>query len=160
LSKVLRIALNVELQVIVAECSDSEVNEKLAKGSMENHVSVLRRRDLFKVKLRALRSGIWFKALKGIDRALVDLTLRIDREVHSATLLDKLMSVVLKLEAAFEGRVLCALHEVGFSCAKKMSLIAQKWGNRSARGWEHDVIFARFLAVMYINSPERQGPGF
>jgi hypothetical protein len=108
---------------------------------------------LLKLKLKAIRCNVWFRALSRIDRALIDSVIKVVNEVRSFTLAKILLSVVEKLEGALENRFLNALKEIGFPLARKLSLSAQKWGNKSARNWAFDLSFARFLAIMYINNP-------
>jgi hypothetical protein len=113
---------------------------------------MLRRERLFKLKLKAIRRRVWFRALSRIDRVLVDLTIRVVDVVHSSRLSEALFSVVKKLEDGLAGRVSRAIKEVGFSLARKLSLLAQKWGNDLARNWMSDMSFAKFLAIMHINN--------
>jgi hypothetical protein len=113
---------------------------------------MLRRERLFKLKLKAIRRRVWFRALSRIDRVLVDLTIRVVDVVHSSRLSEALFSVVKKLEDGLAGRVSRAIKEVGFSLARKLSLLAQKWGNDLARNWMFDMSFAKFLAIMHINN--------
>lgn len=111
------------------------------------------RRDLLRLlKLRALRSGVWYKALNCLDRALVDLTMKVAERVRSLRLIKALLAVVEKLEEALENKISKAVRLVGFPLAYKISLLAKKWGNPSAESWSSDVSFARFLAIMHINS--------
>ena len=114
---------------------------------------MLEKKKLVKLKFKAIRGGVWFKALSRIDRALVDLTIKVVHGVQSSTLARIVFSIVAKLEDALENRFLNALKEVGFPQARKLSLFAQKWGNVSARNWAFDLSFARFLAIMHLNSP-------
>jgi hypothetical protein len=111
----------------------------------------LRRANLLRLKSKALRRGVWFKALSRIDRVLVDLTVNVVDGVHGFKLAKALWSVMKKLEDALENRVLRAVKEVGFDLARKLSLLAQSWGNRSAENWAYDRSFARFLAIIRIN---------
>lgn len=113
----------------------------------------LGKQKLRKLKLQAVRRGVWFRGLSRVDRALVDLTIKVVDGVRSFTLAKALLSVIEKLEDAFESRVLRILKEVGFPLARKLSLFAQKWGNNLAQDWMRDVSFAKFLAIMHINSP-------
>lgn len=115
--------------------------------------SALTRRDLIRLKSRALRCGAWFRVLGRVERALVDVAIRIVRRVRSAVLYKALISVVKKLENILDDRVSCAVRTVGFPCAQRLSLLAQKWGNKSAKEWMSDLSFARFLAIMHINNP-------
>ena len=110
------------------------------------------RKKLQKLKIEAVRRGVWFRALSRIDRVIVDLTLKVVDRVSSFTLAKNLLSVMRKLEEALENRVLKALKTVGFPLARRLSLLAQKWGNKFAKKWMRDVSFARFLAVMHINN--------
>ena len=50
--------------------------------------------QLITLKLRALRDGVWFKALIRIDRKLVDLTIRVVGSVRSATLAKNLIFIM------------------------------------------------------------------
>ena len=44
------------------------------------------RAQLVKLMLRALRAGVWFRALRRIDRVLIELTIRVADSVRSVTL--------------------------------------------------------------------------
>ena len=112
---------------------------------------VLEKSELIRLRLKAVRCGAWFRALSRLDRAVVDLTLRVVDEVRSRRLAVAILSIVKKLEEAVEGRVSRLLKEVGFQLALKLSLFAQKWGNVHARDWGSDASFARFLVIMHIN---------
>jgi hypothetical protein len=108
--------------------------------------------DLSRLKLRAVRCGVWFRALKRIDRVLLDLTLRVCDAVRGRALAKSLRAVVAKLEMALENRVSHIVETVGFQLAARMGLVGLRLGNVSARDWGSDVSFARFLGVMYFNS--------
>ena len=118
---------------------------------------VLRRTNLLRLKSRALRRGVWFRALSRIDRVLVDLTVNVVYGVHGFKLAEALWSVMKKLEDALENRVLRAAKEVGFALARHVSLLAWNWGNRSAKDWAYDRSFARFLTIMHINDSGASG---
>ncbi|MGC9346152.1 MAG: hypothetical protein ACP5ER_05130 [Candidatus Bathyarchaeales archaeon] len=114
---------------------------------------MLGKEKLRRLKLKAVRRGVWFRVLSRVDRALVDLTMKVVDGVRSFRLAKALFSVVEKLEDALESRVSHALKEVGFPLARRLGLFAQKWGNSFARSWMSDVSFAKFLAIMHINNP-------
>jgi hypothetical protein len=126
----------------------------LSGGRKRFSFFVLEKGELVKLKLRAVRGGLWFRALRRIDRVLVDLTIKVADAVRSFALAEALFSVMERLGDALENRVLQAVKEVGFPLALKLSLLAQEWGNDSASSWASDVSFARFLAVMHINGSE------
>jgi hypothetical protein len=116
-------------------------------------LSVLSRDNLVRLKLKALKSGAWFRVLKNVERALVDLTIRVVDRARSPVLVKALLSIMGKLMDAQKTKVEVAVNEVGLPNARRFSLLAQKWGNKSARKWMFDLSFARFIAVMYLNSP-------
>jgi hypothetical protein len=110
--------------------------------------------QLVKLRLKAMRAGVWFRALPRIDRALVDLTIKVASSIRSVTLAKNLLSVTRKLEGFLKSSLSWAFREVGLPLAQKLSLVAQKWGNTSAESWPSDVSFIKFLAVMHINEPK------
>jgi hypothetical protein len=111
--------------------------------------SFLNRTQLIKLKFKAMRAGVWFKALPRIDRVLVDLTIKVAENIRSIQLAKSIFAVVGKLEGLLESSVLKSLRLIGRPLAEKISLIAQKWGNASAKSWATDSSFAFFLAVMH-----------
>jgi len=113
--------------------------------------SFLDRSQLVKIKTRATRAGVWYKALPRIDRVLVDLTIGVAQGIRSVHLAQCLLSVVRKLEGALESRVARAVREIGVPLAQKLSAVAQSWGNSVARAWAFDAGFARYLAMMGLN---------
>ena len=114
----------------------------------------LEKSQLMKLKLKAMRAGVWFKALPRIDRVLLDLTIRVAGSVRSFTLAQKVLTVIRKLESVMESRFLRAVRENGFPIARKLGLIAQRWGNTTAKNWESDEGFARYLAAKSLNEPK------
>lgn len=117
--------------------------------------SFLNKKQLVKLKLKAMRSGVWFKALRRIDRVLIDLTIKVARyNVRSVTLAKNIFSIMEKLEGLLESSLSRVIREVGFPLAQKVSSLAQKWGNPSASEWPSDLSFVSFLAVLSINEPK------
>jgi hypothetical protein len=115
------------------------------------------RTQLIKLKMKAMRSGVWFRALRRIDRVLIDLTIKVARCVRSSILANCILSITRKLEGLLESRFVRAVREIGFSLAYKLSLFAQKWGNKAAKEWANDFGFVRYLAVMKLNGHSRNG---
>jgi hypothetical protein len=120
----------------------------------ENTSNFLNKAQLVKLKLKAMRAGVWFRALPRIDRVLVDLTIKVASNVRSITLAKNILAVIRKLGGLLESSLSRALREVGFPLAQKLSLVAQKWGNTSAKSWASDLSFVNFLGVMHINEPK------
>jgi hypothetical protein len=120
----------------------------------DNAFRFLERAQLAKLKLKAMRSGAWFRALRRIDRALIDLTIKVASTIRSATLAKSILALARKLEGIMESSFSRVIREVGFPLAQKISSLAQKWGSTSAKIWASDSSFAHFLAVMHINVPK------
>ena len=120
----------------------------------ENASSFLNKTQLIKLRLKAMRAGVWFRVLPRIDRVLVDLTIKVTSSIRSFTLAKNILAVTRKLEGFLESSLSRAFREVGLPLAQKLSLVAQKWGNTSAESWPSDLSFINFLAVMHINEPK------
>jgi hypothetical protein len=109
----------------------------------------LEKGELLKLKLKAMRSGVWFRALRRID-----LTIKVAGKVRSFILAKNILAVIRKLESSMKSRFLCAVKERGIPIARRLGLIAQSWGNAAAKSWHSDEVFARYLAVMSLNEPK------
>jgi hypothetical protein len=119
---------------------------------MQNIPSIpLNRVQLMKLRVKAMRAGVWFRALPRLDRVLVELTIKVTENIRSKYLAKSIIAVVGKLEGLLESSVLKSLRLIGRPLAEKISLTAQKLGNTSAVDWASDSSFAFFLAVMHSN---------
>ena len=65
---------------------------------------IFEREKLRLLKLKAKRTGVWFKALTNLDRVLIDLVIKVVDRVRSVKLAKSLSTVVRKLEEALENR--------------------------------------------------------
>ena len=123
--------------------------------SQRNASSVMGRAQLVKLRLRAMRAGAWFRNLRKIDRALIDLTIMVTHDnIRSVALANNIISVMKKLEGFSEHSLRRIVEEVGYPLAQKASSLAQRWGNESANKWRSDSSFASFLAIQSINEPK------
>ena len=112
----------------------------------------LTREALAKLKLKALRRGIWFKDLKREERKLLELTIRVVKMVRSVLLAKLVSRIIGKLCEAMESSIFRLMRTEGRSLAEKISKIGQAWGNRSARSWARDRGFIQFLTVSNLSS--------
>jgi len=108
---------------------------------------------LMRLKRRSMRRGIWYKILSSLERAQVDLTVRTVKKVRSPLLHQVLDRIVGKLCSALQSKVLLKIESVGVPLALKLSLLAQRWENKSAEAWSQDVTFARFSSISSQLSP-------
>jgi len=112
----------------------------------------LSRDGIVRMKARALRRGVWYRVLSRVERACVDLVVRVVERVRSRLLLRVLASVLRKLDEALESRVCRLVREMGGKLASELSRIAQGWGNKSAEQWVTDSGFVRYLTINYMNA--------
>ncbi len=82
---------------------------------------------------------------------LIDLTIKVTANIRSTYLAKSLYNIVSKLEGVLESSFLKSLRLIGRPLAEKISGIAQKWGNPTARKWADDLSFASYLAIISIN---------
>ena len=109
----------------------------------------INRTQLTKIRSKAIRAGIWFKTLPRIDRVLVDLTIKVVENIRSSHLVKSILAVIGKLEELLENGFLKSIRAVGRLLAERISVIAQKWGNVSAKSWGTDPSFVSFLGSIH-----------
>jgi hypothetical protein len=119
-------------------------------ASEEN--SFLSKKQLVKLKTKAMRSGAWFKVLQRIDRVLFSLTITVVDSIRSTKLAKIISLLTWKLENSIITRFSSTLRKIGLPLAQSISDTAQKLGNISAHDWALDSSFAAFLAVLQINA--------
>ena len=120
---------------------------------MTSKLGSLDRRDLIMLRAKAFRRRVWFKTLIRMERGLINSVIKVVDKVRSTLLAKVLTSIVKKLLTALESHVTRMMREVGRPLAKKISLIAQSWGNKSAKEWMSNKGFIQFLAVTMMNTP-------
>lgn len=106
---------------------------------------------LANLKKKALRKGLWFRALTGIERGIVDLTIRLVKEPRSQELLATLDSIVRKLADAIQLGFLYIAETIGKPIAEQRVRAAVSWGHERAKEWLKDRSFAQFLGLMVLN---------
>ena len=111
----------------------------------------LNREQLLRLKMRAMRAGVWFRSLPRIDRVLIDLTIKIAPHIRSARLAKSILTIADKLEGFLKTSFKRTVREIGLPIAHKQSFFAQAWGNKNASEWASDMSFARYWAIMKIN---------
>jgi len=112
----------------------------------------LTREALVKLRLKAVRRGVWFRDLKREERKLLDLTIRVVEKVRSFLLAKIVSRIVGKLCEAMESMVIRLMKTEGRSLAEKISKIGQAWGNRAAKSWAKDRGFIQYLTVNNLSS--------
>lgn len=108
---------------------------------------------LLRLKRRALRRGIWFRALSPLQRGIADLTARCVDEVRSGRLAEALVKIICRLTSFLKSRFLRRVEELGQLLAQRNSSVALRMGHMGAVGWRHDPSYIRFLGVRAVNDP-------
>jgi len=108
---------------------------------------------LRRIRAKALRQGIWFKVLTRAERAQMELTMSIVKRIRSHFLANVVIAIAKKLWNAMESKVARLMGDVGQVLARRLSRIAQRWGNKSSCYWEADLSFVQYLAVSHMNTP-------
>lgn len=110
------------------------------------------KQDLIKIRSRALRTKIWFKALSKVERAIVDLTIKCVEKVRSTVLAKTISTIVNKLLESLEESFMTKAERIGYKIAEKLCSIGERWGNKSCSAWKHDSGFVKFLGVNSLNT--------
>jgi capsid protein len=127
------------------------LSAKSGKSSNGARSVPLTREALAKLRLKALRRGMWFRDLKQSERKLLSLTIRVVQRVHSFILARLVSRIVGKLCEAMESRILRLMRTEGRTLAEKISKIGQAWGNRAAKSWAKDRGFIQYLTVSNLS---------
>jgi len=103
------------------------------------------------VRIKALRSRIWFK-LSIEERSIIDLTIKCVKKVRSRVLRNVLTNIMLKILNLVEDISIKAL-EIGFMIARRYVFQALKWGYAKALSWLKDEAYIFHLGISCINTP-------
>ena len=109
------------------------------------------------LRRRALRRGLWYRALDSLDRGVYNLTCIVVDRVESEKLSRVILGIVLTLRDALKGEFARLAESLGVRKAWEMAGYAVSWGYRDAWAWRRDEGFARFFAVLESNAPSGWG---
>ena len=112
----------------------------------------LNKTQLTKLKKKAIRRGVWFTVLRRIDRALIDLTIKVRDIVRSYNLVKSILTIARKVQEVFQSKLAHGIKEIGIPLSRKLSLLAQNWGNKGTWKWVNDANFAWYLTITKLNS--------
>jgi len=110
------------------------------------------RQDLMKIKSRALRTRVWFRALSKVERAIVDLTVRCVENVRSTTLARTISTIVDKILQCLEQDFMKRAERIGHEIAERLCTLGTRWGNKASSSWKFDRRFIEFLGVNALNT--------
>lgn len=110
------------------------------------------RQDLLKIKSRALRTRVWFRALSRVERAIMDLTIKCVEKVRSTVLAGTIATIVDKVLRCLQEDFMIRAERVGKEIAEGLCPIGERWGNKASSTWKCDIRFIKFLGVSALNS--------
>ena len=111
-----------------------------------------RKSELVKLRSKTLRRRVWFNTLNRIERGLINSVIKVVDMVRSTLLAKVLIAIVKKLLTTLESKVSRMIREIDRPLAKKLSLTAQLWGNKSASEWVSNKGFIQYLTIVALNS--------
>jgi len=108
---------------------------------------------LYGVKQKALRRGVWFRALDSVERGILSLAARVVDRVESVVLGVELVKIMKKLKNALKSGFVRHMEVFGLGRVFELSRLAFEWGNSVAKGWAHDTGFVGYVSMMDLNQP-------
>jgi len=112
---------------------------------------------LSSVREKALRRGVWFRALDSLERGILTLASRVVDRVESAVLGVEIVKMLRKLTDAMKSGFVRRMEEYGAFRAKKLAAQAAEWGNGTVREWASDIGLIRYLTLIDMNRPSGFG---
>jgi hypothetical protein len=114
------------------------------------NLSFLDKSELLKLRMKAMRSGVWFKAFSIIDKVLVDLKISVACKVRSITLAECIFAVTRNLYILFESEFSRTVRSICFPTAFKLQCVSSEMGQyeRAKMGKRHR--FIRYLVIMKL----------
>ena len=110
------------------------------------------------IRRRALRRGVWFKALDHVERGILTLASHLVDRVESAVLGVVLVKILSKLRDGLKSEYVRRMEEFGLIRARELSVQAVKWGYEAAKGWASDLRFVGYVTLLDLNRPSGWGP--
>lgn len=132
---------------VVHELNVLSVTMKLLSDGLH----LLTRSGLEALKCRALRLKAWFK-LDVLERAIIDLAIRVVDKVRSPRLAQLILKIASKLKQMVKPTFREMAMIVGLKLAERTSLIAQALGVKNASSWARDPNFIFYLGASWLNT--------
>jgi hypothetical protein len=100
---------------------------------------------------RALRRGVWYRALDRVERGIMSLTSRFVDRVESVKLGKALVKIVAKIRDGLKSGFVRHMESYGISRAAEMASQALEWGYSGASDWWRDQAFVKYLTFLDYN---------
>jgi hypothetical protein len=105
------------------------------------------------VRRRALRKGIWFRALDTLERGILLLSAQVVNSVRSSLLTFQLVKILAKLKNASKSGFLNHLERFGLERVRAVQVQAEAFGSERVKGLVGDFGFVRYLMFLDYNQP-------
>jgi hypothetical protein len=107
---------------------------------------------LSEMRLRAMRKGVWYRALDRLERGILTLASRVVDEVHDTVLGVELVKIFAKIRDATASRFVRHVETFGVIRVREIIEVTDKWNDAAGRLWSGHS-FARYLAFLDFNQP-------
>lgn len=121
------------------------ISKQLLKGTVPTPNQTIS--NLMDIRKKALRRGLWFRALTSMQRGIVNLTIRYVAAVKSSMLGRTLQDILKVLSQAIEQGYLHRFFIAGKDLAEHLSDAACSWGNKDAVKWKFDKAYILCLGM-------------
>lgn len=115
-------------------------------------VTLTTRKDLLKIKSKALRTNVWFRDLSRVERAIMDLTIKCVDTIRSAMLAGTILKIVNKILQYLGKDFMARAERAGYEITERLCAFGDRWGNKTCTAWKFDKRFVRFQGVNLLNA--------
>jgi hypothetical protein len=105
----------------------------------------------------ALRKRVWYRALDGLERGIVNLTIKLVESVKSLRLAETISEIMLKLEGILKSKYTRQLEAYGYSKMREVIAAAVRLGCKEALSWASES-FARLLTLNNMRARNEEKP--
>jgi len=105
-----------------------------------------------KIRSRALRTRVWFRALSKVERAIVDLTIKCVERIRSNVLVRIISTIISKLLESLGEDFMKRAERIGRKITEKLCILGERWRNKAYSTWKYDKCFVKFLGVNALNT--------
>lgn len=107
---------------------------------------------LREVRKLALRKHVWYRALDGLERGIVNLTIKLVEHVKSLRLAETIAKIMLNLEGALKSEYTRHLEAYGYSKMRTIIDTSVKLGCQEASSWASEA-FAQLITLNNMHNP-------
>ena len=109
------------------------------------------------VRRKALRKGVWYKALDSLERGLISLACRVIDRVESVVLGREIVKIMRKLVDSMKSGFVRRIEEYGYFKAREIVDQVNCWDQSYSPNWSLKIDFVRYLALIEYNWPSGYG---